>query len=351
MILKERGLRDRDFISTKEDLLFCVVGPYHPANRVISYLKYLPDPEGKWRKGKDRFKRIMRAYTIPSLLETFDFLKVSYPKYLFFSSVYNITMTAVPREYITKHFKPEEKLTRLFKKSHLDSLQRKVIRFVALLSELSGISVDDFGVTGSILLGIHNPVFSDMDITTYGVESSYAVKGALTGVCSTGNFGVGRFEEEKLRNWYINKTRNHPISLDEAERIYKRKWNIGAFEGTIFSVRPIKMEQELTEEYGDKAYHSAGTVTIQAVVVDSKDSIFLPAVYRVREVEVKEDVEADIEEVVSYEGLYDSLAEKGEEIEVNGKLEHVIDNRTGREYDRVLVGSPEGKGGEYIKPL
>ena len=351
MILKERDLRDRDFISTKEDLLFCVVGPYHPADRVISYLKYLPDLEGIWRKGKDRFKRIMWAYTFPSLLETFDFLKVSYPKYLFFSSVYNITMTAVPREYITKHFKPEEKLARLFRKSRLDSLQRKVVRFVSLLSELSGISVDDFGVTGSILLGIHNPVFSDMDITMYGVESSYAVKDALTGVCSTGNFGVGRFEEEKLRNWYINKTRNHPISLAEAERIYKRKWNIGVFEGTLFSVHPVKMEQELTEEYGDKTYHPARAVTIHAVVADSKDSIFLPAIYRVREVTVKEDVEANIEEVVSYEGLYDSLAEKGEEIEAKGKLEHVIDNRIGREYDRVLVGSPEGKGREYIKPL
>jgi len=351
VILKERGFRDRDFISTKEDLLFCVVGPYHPADRVISYLKYLPDLEGKWRNGKDRFKRIMRAYTIPSLLDTFDFLKVSYPKYLFFSSVYNITMTAVPREYITKHFRPEEKLTRLFRKSRLDSLQRKVVRLVSLLSELSGISVDNFGVTGSILLGIHNPVFSDMDVTIYGVESSYAVKGALTEVFSTGNFGVGRFEEEKLRNWYINKTRNHPISLAEAERIYKRKWNIGVFEGTLFSVHPIKLEQELTEEYGDKTYHPARVVTIQAVVADSEDSIFLPASYRVREVNVKEDVEANIEEVVSYEGLYDSLAEKGEEIEAKGKLEHVIDNRIGREYDRVLVGSPEGKGREYIKPL
>lgn len=351
MILKERGFRDRDFISTKVDLLFCVVGPYHPADRVISYLKYLPHLEGKWRKGRNRFKRIMRAYTIQSLLETFDFLKVSYPKYLFFSSVYNITMTAVPREYITKHFRPEEKLRRLFRKSRLDSLQRKVVRFVSLLSELSGISVDNFGVTGSILLGIHNPVFSDMDVTIYGVESSYAVKGALTEVCSTGNFGVGRFEEEKLRNWYINKTRNHPISLAEAERIYKRKWNIGVFEGTLFSVHPIKLEQELTEKYGDKTYHPARAVTIQAVVADSEDSIFLPAIYRVREVNVKEDVEANIEEVVSYEGLYDSLAEKGEEIEAKGKLEHVIDNRIGREYDRVLVGSPEGKGREYIKPL
>ncbi len=53
--------------------------------------------------------------------------------------------------------------------------------------------------------------------------------------------------------------------------------------------------------------------------------------------------------MVSYEGLYDSLAEKGETIEVRGKLERVVDNKTRRTYDRVLVGSPEGNGREYIK--
>ena len=347
-VLKERGFRDRDFLSTKEGFLFCVVGPYHPTGRIISYLKYLPDSKGKWRKGKNRFKRVMQAYTIPSLLETFDILKSAYAHYLFFSSVYNITMTAVPQEYIAKHFKPEEKLAELLKKSRLDPLQRKVVRFVSLLSELSAVPANDFGVTGSILLDIHNPAFSDMDITVYGAESSYAVKDALVEACLTKNFAVRRFEKEKLRKWYRNKTRNHPVSLAEAEQIYKRKWNIGIFEGSLFSVHPVKLEKELMERYGDKTYHPAGMITLRAVVVDNKGSIFLPAVYKVK---VEGEIESKIEEVVSYEGLYDSLAEKDDVIEVKGKLEHVIDNRTGRKYDRVLVGSLEGKGGEYIKPV
>jgi predicted nucleotidyltransferase len=350
-VLGERGFRDRDFLSTREGFLFCVVGPYHPVNRVISYLKYSPDSKGKWQKGKDRFKRVMRTYTIPNLLETFDLLKNTYPQYLFFSSTYNITMTAIPQTHIVKHFKPDEKLAELFKNSRLDSLQRKVVRFVSLLSKLSLVPADNFGVTGSILLDIHNPAFSDMDITVCGMENSYAVKKALTQVHLTSNSGVKRFEGEKLRKWYINKTRNHPISLAEAERIYERKWNIGIFDGTMFSVHPIKLEKELMEKYGDKTYHPAGMVTMRAVVSDYENSIFLPAVYGVREVEVEGDVEAHVEEVVSYEGLYDSLAEKGETIEVKGKLEHVVDNRTSRKYDRVLVGSPEGKGREYIKPV
>jgi predicted nucleotidyltransferase len=56
-----------------------------------------------------------------------------------------------------------------------------------------------------------------------------------------------------------------------------------------------------------------------------------------------------IVEVVSYESLYDSLAEVGESILVRGKLERVVDNKTSREHYRILVGSPEGKGMEYIK--
>jgi len=349
--LEERGFRDRDFVNTEEGFLFCVVGPYHPADRVISYLKYLPDPAGKWRKGKDRFKRVMRTYTIPSLLETFELLKNAHPQYLFFSPIYNITMTAVPRENIVNHFEPEKKLAKLFKKSRLDSLQKKVVRFVSLLSKLSAVSVSDFGITGSILLNIHNPSFSDMDVTVYGSENSYAVRKALTELPLTSNFNVKRFNEAKLAKWVVQKTQNHPLNHTEAERIYERKWNIGIFDHTLFSVHPVKLEKELIEKYGDKIYHPSGMVTVRAVVDDSGDSIFLPATYKVREVKIEENIEANVEEMVTYEGLYDSLAEKGERIEVKGKLEHVVDKRTNAKYDRVLVGSPEGKGVEYVKLL
>ncbi len=349
--MEKRGFRDRDFLSTTEGFLFCVVGPYHPADRVIGYLKYLPDPKGTWRRGREGFKRVMQTYTIANLLETFDFLRAEYPKYLFFSEVYGIAMTAVPRESIVSHFKPEKKLATLFQKSRLDSLQRRVVRFVDSLSQLSGASAGKFGVTGSILLDIHNPAFSDMDVTVYGEDSSYAVKEALAEVGLAEEFGIRRFDEGRLGKWLESRTQNHPLSHDEARRVYERKWNVGVFEGTLFSAHPVRLEGELKEKYGDKTCRPLGMVGLRAVVSDSRDSIFLPAVYGVSEVELEGEVEARVEEVVSYEGLYDSLAEEGEAVEVWGKLEHVVDSRTGREYDRVLVGSPEGRGREYIKPV
>lgn len=294
----------------------------------------------------------MRFYTIPNLLETFDLLKTTYPQYLYDASEYNITVSAVPTGNIIEHFKPEKKMVEL-STSTIDSLQRKVVHFVSSLSQLSNVSVENFGVTGSILLGIHSPTLSDIDVTVYGIESSYAVKEALSQRhLPHEGLGIKLYCGRRILEWCRSKTRKHPLSLREAKRICRRKWNIGYFNGTPFSVHPVKLEGEMTEKYGDKTYYPVGAVTVKAVVADSRDSIFLPSLYQVADVEFvgPEESEAKIAEIVSYEGLYDSLAEKGETIIVRGKLEHVVDNRKGTEYHRVLVGSPEGKGRDYIVP-
>jgi len=116
LVKKVRVMRrfgDHDFLQTKEGFFFCVVDPTHPWDRVISYLKYVSSKFGIWGKDKKRFRRVMRSYTIPSLLETFSFLERNYPHYLFHSSFYNITLTAVPQKHIVEHSKPEEKLAQL----------------------------------------------------------------------------------------------------------------------------------------------------------------------------------------------------------------------------------------------
>jgi len=115
-------------------------------------------------------------------------------------------------------------------------------------------------------------------------------------------------------------------------------------------VHPVKLEEEVNEEYADKIYEPLGLIVLGAVVVENSDSMFLPAVYHVQDARViKGPQVADIEEVVSYEGLYGDLAEVGENMLVKGKLELVHDKKNKRKYHRVVVGSPEGKGTEYIK--
>lgn len=347
-----RKFRDRDFIQTREGFFFCVVGPFHPSDRVISYLKYVPAKLGIWGRGKKRFKRAMQTYTIPSLLETFSILEKSYPHYLFYSPFYNITMTAVPHEYVAKHYKPEEKLAQLLQASGLDSLQKKLIEFALFLAEIGNIFLDCLGVTGSILLGIHRPEFSDIDMTVYGLRNSLAVKDALIETYSLFNSNVQRFKGDALEAWCKSKTRYYPLTFNEALQIYERKWNVGLFRNILFSIHPVKLEREVVEEYGDKIYYPIGPVTIRAVIHENTDCVFLPSVYHVQEVRVIEGAQVtDIEEVISYESLYDNLAQIGETIQVRGKLERVFDKKNGREYHRVLVGSPEGRGMEHIKVI
>jgi len=345
-----RKFRDRDFLRTKEGFFFCVVGPYHPPNRVISYLKYAPARLGSWGKGIWRFKRVLRDYTIPGLLETFNLLEKDYPHYLFYSPFYNILMTAVPLQYVAGHYRPEEKLAQLMNAKRLDALQKKVTRLVSFLSEKSGIPFEFFGVTGSILLNIHRLSVSDIDLTVYGSKNSLAVKRILQEAYSQRISNIRRLEGSALKTWCRSKANTRPLTMDEALLVYKRKWNLGTFEDTEFSVHPVKLEEEVDEEYADKIYEPLGLVVMGAVVVENSDSMFLPANYHIQDARViKGPQVADIEEVVSYEGLYGDLAEVGESILVKGKLELVRDKKNKRKYHRVVVGSPEGKGTEYIK--
>lgn len=345
-----RGFRDRDYLRTEEGFFFCVVGSMHPRDRVISYLKYVPEESGKWGRGKERFKRALPNYTIPDLMKTFKFLE-KHPNYLYDSPVMNIKMSAVPLNKIESHLKPEEKIRSLMKRVNLDPLQHKVVDLVSLLSEQSGVPTEYFGVTGSVLLDIHQD-FSDIDLIVYGVENSVLVKKAFKWMYEEPDSSVHRFDKRMTREWCLNKTRMYPLTYREAAEIFRRKWSRGLFRGTMFSVHPVKLEEEVTERYGDRIYLPEGMIEIEAKVSDASEADFLPSVYMVKEVKITDGrVVEDIREVASYEGLYGGLAEEDERILVKGKLERVYDKRDNSEYHRVLVGSEEAKGRDYIKLL
>lgn len=348
----ERGFRDRDFVQTRERFLFCVVGSIHPPNRVISYVKYVPSENGLWGRNDVRFRRIMRRYTMLDLIDTLKFLE-QYPEYLYYSHAMGIKMSAVPVEKILSHFKPEEKMRQLTeaKREELDPLERKALDLALKISDESGVPLENFGVTGSILLGIHQP-FSDIDLTVYGVENSRRVKEALTRIYTDRAADLQRFSGAKAEEWCLNKLRLYPLTYEEAKTLLDRKWNIGLFRGTAFSMHPVKFEREVKEKYGERVFRPRGMVKITATVIDDSESDFMPAKYLVEDVKVLEGLQVDdICEVASYEGLYAGVASRGEKIVACGKLEHVVDNKRGEEYHRVLVGSQEACGKDYVKPL
>ena len=348
-----RKFRDRDYLLTKDGLFFVVVGNVHPSDKVIAYLKYVPDETGFWGRGDEKFKRVLRHYTIPSLKETFKLLEEKYPQYLYKDKNLNITMSFVPVTYIEKHFKPEERLKEILECSTQDELMSKVLELVKLISNESNVSLNSFGVTGSILINIHRVEFSDIDLIIYGKNNSYKVKDTLLNLYRDPTSGVRKFLKDEFKEWCVKVSNLYRIELDDARKICERKWNRGIFDGTLFSIHPVKVEEEISNSYNDFVFRPVGIVKVRATVVNAEDSIFNPAVYEISQVKIVEgpEIDSNIKEVVSYEGLYSDVAREGEKIEVRGKLENIINKTLGTSYYRILIGSPEANGSDYLRLL
>jgi predicted nucleotidyltransferase len=78
--------------------------------------------------------------------------------------------------------------------------------------------------------------------------------------------------------------------------------------------------------------------------------MFMPAVFQVEHPDVKgSPAVSRLDRIVSYEGLYADVAVEGETVSCRGKLERV-ESSSGISH-RILVGSPEAGGTDYLLPL
>ncbi|MBS7655398.1 hypothetical protein KEJ50_02730 [Candidatus Bathyarchaeota archaeon] len=338
-----RRFRDRDYIKTFDELYFTVLGNTHPKDKVIAYLKYAPSKKGIWGKYPHLYDRPIKEYTIHNIKKMMNFLKKNYPHYI--HKIFNIDFSAVPCESIMTHYKPEEKLQQLIKLNVKDELQKKVVELALTLSKESKVEIKDFGVTGSILIDLHKLNFSDIDLTVYGKENSLAVKKALKNIYSKEG-EIQKFSIKDFEEWYKIKGRLYPLTLKEALTLFEKAWNKGKFKETPFSIHPIKIESEIKEDYYKRQYFPISLVAGKAKIIDASESIFMPGKYKV---ECKLKREVKVNEIVTFEGFYAGVAEEGEEILFKGKLEKVEDKNKNESYFRIVVGSLEAKGEDYIK--
>jgi predicted nucleotidyltransferase len=349
-----RKPKDRDFIKTREDLIFCVVGYSHPPDRLLAYLKYIPSNEGIWASGDLHFKRMIPYYSSKSVGETFSFLKAEYPQYLSYLSVNKITFPTVPYSDVKEYFEPEKRLTDLAKrKGELDALELKAVELAEYVSQKTSVPFDKFGITGSILLGIHNVSISDIDLTIYGYKNSLTVKQALIEEYKKKRSPLRLLTKTEVKEWCTKKTEQFPIDFDSAALIFRRKWNFGYYRERFFSIHPTRLDSEITEEYGEQEYESEGPIEIKAQVEDDTQSLFNPSLYRVGKVQTLEGPKNinDINEVVTFESVFFDIASPKKLIRARGNLESVTKTRTGERYHRVVVGSENVSSPEYIVPV
>jgi hypothetical protein len=332
--------KDRDFIETKEGLLFCVVGYLHPPDRVTAYLKYIPSVDGKWSRGEIHYDRTLQFYNVAQVENTYNYLKKTYPDYIFNDPVRNITLSAVPKNKIKQYYKPKERLLEILEKPG-DALEEKVCEIIEKIAKYVNIE-GSIGITGSVLTGSHNPNFSDLDFTVYGFKNIVDLKKSILSLKSEGE--MRSLSVKELENWCQERSRKFPLSVAELRRVAFKRWNFGYYKNTYISFHATRNDKEISEEYGDNIYTQIGEARGTGTISDISESMYNPAVYEIEDSQL-EDTKRNVSKIISFESLYGSLFEVEDKIEFKGKLEKVEGKKKGY---RVVLGGA-GSTDSFVK--
>ncbi len=330
--------RDRDFVETVDGWLFGVVSDIHPHGRVLAYLKYVPG-EGDWSRGSITYKRVLTGYTMHELSQTIEMVRRLRPQYIFHDPATDEDFTYVPVENIKNHYRCEKRLDEILEKP-VGPLEKTCSRLVRKLSTRSGVGVEWFGVSGSLLLKLYNPA-ADIDLVVYGGENFNGVVAASRETQTTQN--IKHIRDILVKN-YMAK---YPITSTDAEELAERCWTRGVFEETYYSLHAVKTLEEIKVGYGMRRYRAVGIRKAKLLITDASEGVFTPAYYRVEDMEDKENV---VEALLCYDTTFAGLFREGDIVEAVGKLERVEDVK-GLSFYSLLIGSVKTAGIEYVRLL
>jgi predicted nucleotidyltransferase len=329
--------REGDFIETIEGLIFDVKGLIHPPNRIIAYVRYIPDEKGERRRGDSRYRKVY------SLKERENFLNREYPHYLIVDPIFNERISEVHIDHLTQQYTPQDTVNLLKRKERLDDVENEALEFLDLLVEASGISQRKMGIAGSIMVDLHLST-SDLDIIVYGTQNSFIVHKTLKECFGDENGLIRAYDLEGLRKLYSFRVKDTPMSFEDFYRHAIRKSSQGTFRDRDFSIRYLKDWEEVKEKYGTTRYRSLGQGIIKAKVIDDSEALFTPCRYLVEDVKSIEGKKVTLlKEVTSFRGRFCQHVKSGESIIARGKLECVKTEKD--EYVRILIG---GTAKDYI---
>ncbi len=323
-------LRDRDAIITADDIIFRVYGYFHPSDA------YVCDPEYASAKiYKSMNPRAPRGKRKPLYYkfyadEGLQLIREKYPRYTILYEPMQERFVGVPRAYIAKTRKPDERFRQLITKQPEDDLLKALDNLSTSVMSKSGLSENDFGVFGSLLHGFYHPKFSDIDLIVYGRQKLRKLCEALEDLYHEKNSLRNEFASEKAlegKRWkFANYSPKEHLWHQRRKMIYalfKRKEG-----GRLFKTEfePVKDWKEVCNEYDpDTRVLKRGWIEAVARVTDDQDAPFIPSIYQIEAVEILEGPEVEnIQRILSYVEEFRMQAKGDEHVRVEGNLEEVV---------------------------
>jgi len=328
-------------VETVAGLIFTVKGVVHPPDRVVAYLRYVPDPRGERVRGRERYRRVY------SVAEQEEALRARGLSYRADDPAFGVPVDAVPWADVARVYDPRERLQRLRVVGPDGPLTEDALALAELLRDAAGVPPAALGLTGSLLFDLHASS-SDIDLVVYGDGECRRVHAALARLLDDPSSALARPRGEELAAIHAVHREDTPLSAVDFTRLQAGKVNEGRFAGRPYFVRFVKLPAEVPERYGDPRFVPAGRALVEARVVDDRDALFTPCRYSLGELRFLEGARvADLREVVSFRGRFADQARSGQWVRAYGAVERVV-WRERRETTRLVVG---GRPGDYLLGL
>jgi predicted nucleotidyltransferase len=307
-------LLPRDFIETREGLIFAVVSAATEDGRALAFLRYIPHHRGR--------RKLDTA-------EANAFLREHHPHYLHYSHGLDSHLHGVPMTVVATHHCPRRRVRELLQRQPRAPLEDRLRDLLSLLVD-AGVPIEQLGVTGSLLIGQQHAE-SDLDLVVYDRAAFLRAQQAVGRFIARGL--LQDLDETAWDDAY--RRRNCELSRAEFLRHERRKGNKGMIGGCKFDLALVASRGGSDPEPG---WRKAGRLSLQACVTDATLAYDQPACYLV-------DHES-VSEIYSFTHTYAGQARTGEWVEACGELEVSPENRR-----RLVIGSSREAPGQYLRVL
>ncbi len=342
------NVRDRDIFHDVEGRVFVVLGYIQPSDRILSFLKYVPDPSGEWKSGDIKYKRIFWG----SVSSTVDGMSLIPPNYVVEDHHFGTDLLEPPTENVAKYFSPEIRLKEIIEHGPKDPLEELAKRGADTLHDALGFKHSQIGVAGSILWKGHNLERSDINMNIYGFDASWTLHKNYESLTE------GR-EDARLReltDWKHAMSRVHarvPIMKSEdLENLFSRRKAL-CLGDVCIGITPILLPDEVPIRYGSESYTTVSTepTTIRMEIEIAEFGIFHPAIYEGQSPPLDVISGDSVSRIMVYDGAFGGLLRTGDRVDVTGTLQEVVPTNGDNPFYQIMVGTKSGAGKEFIRLL
>jgi uncharacterized protein len=333
--------RTRDFIYSTDDLFFATTSYLHPEDRIISFLRYIPDPNG------ERFKN-SSSYSKVDTEQAYQFINDNYSEYLFESGVTGEKMMGVPLYKVSDILQPDKRLMEIMNHPK-NELFKKVVKVANFFHDEASISYTDMGISGSILPGLYDIEQSDIDFVIYGLKNHRIALETFSQLKNEKNSPLRSIGDEFWNKLYDKRIKDSSLSIKEFQWYENRKSNRGTIEGVLFDILATKDWDEIEGIYGGTTSQSLGTVKLECTITDALAAFDNPAIYKISDVQILEGPNIEIDELASFTHTYAGQVREGEKVIAQGEMEKITDIKSKKTINRLVVGTTRESIDEYIK--